>query len=248
MVSRALFVLVAVVVCAALVSAQSGNGGGTCYESRGRSFQCPTYKYTTVGPANDTYEHRTYDSTFYVIEDVNATVVPGNRTRPIEGIFETYRPLEEYFFQNNLTRDVAPGLIGWFEGPTPGEIGYAGAISLPIMTTYPTPANNTVQVSGGQAFDVYVKAFSHDRAPTNEEIVFASDRFLRQLTNDSIKLQNFTLAAFYEPVGTPGNNTKEIWFFPVSSTVPLASLQALIGAPVRSSAPVKSSKSRRFHK
>jgi len=233
------------------VSAQSGSGGGTCYESRGRTFQCPTYKYTTVGPAGDTYEQRTYDTTFYVIEDVNATVVPGNRTRPIEGIFETYRPLEEYFFQNNISREVAPGLIGWFE-VAPGQLGYAGAISLPIMTTYPTPRNNTVQVSGGQSFVVYAKAFSLDHAPTNEEIAFAGERFHRQLTNASVTVQNFTLAAFYEPIGTPGNNTKEIWFFPTSSPIPLASVQALIGGPVRIPAPVqtapKSSRSRRFHK
>jgi len=201
----------------------SGTGGGTCYESRGRTEACPTYNYTRYGSEGDYYEHRFYDATFWYVENSNATILPSEYAHPIEGVFATYRPLEEYFFgQNdkklNISRETAPGVIAFAEVAR-GQFAYTGGIALPPLSSYPppNPTNTSIQVNGGMAFDAYVKIFSNDHSPSNEEIVIAADRFARQLTNDTVKFQNISLAAFYEPIGAPGNWTKEIWFFPPMS-------------------------------
>jgi len=208
------------------VSAQgTGSGGGTCYESRGRTEACPTYNYTRYGRGEDAYEHRTYDPSTWFVSNANGTVIPSDYPRPIEGIFATYRPLEEYFFgqndkKQNISRDTAPGFIA-FAPVAAGQFAYEGAIALPPLSAYPppNPTNATVQVEGGMTFDAYVREFSLERSPSNEDIVLAADRFARQLTNDSVKFQNVTLAAFYEPIGAPGNWTKEIWFLPPQSSL-----------------------------
>jgi len=208
------------------VSAQgTGTGGGTCYESRGRAEACPTYNYTRYGRGEDAYELRTYDASTWLVSNTNATVIPSDYPHPIEGIFATFRPLEEYFFgqndkKQNISRDTAPGFVG-FAPVAAGQFAYEGAIALPPLSSYPppNPTNATVQVDGGMSFDAYVRVFSPERSPSNEDIVLAGDRFARQLLNDSVKFQNFTLAAFYEPIGAPGNWTKEIWFLPPESTL-----------------------------
>jgi len=239
-----------VLVCLSLllcVSSQSGSGGGTCYESRGRTEACPTYNFTRYGPPDDGYELRTYDPNTWSVESSNLTVIPSDFPRPIEGIFATYRPLEDYFFgdndkHQNISRDTAPGVIG-IVPVAAGQWGYVGGIILPPLSSYPppNPLNSTVSVYGGMSFSAYVKRFSPERSPTNEEIIASAERFARQLTNDSVKFQNVTVAAFYEFIGAPGNWSKEIWFLPPDSTF----LNKVV-APLRST-PSTTRKARRSH-
>jgi len=233
------------IVC--VVCQSSGSGGGTCYENRGRPVPCPTYNYTRYGRGEESYELRTYDSSFWIIENTNATVLPSNYSRPIEGLFATFRPLEDYFFGDNdkklnISLDTSPVIVA-FGQVAEGMFAYESGIVLPPLAAYPppNPSNSTVTLNGGASFNVYVKEFSPDRSPNNEEIVIAADRFNRQLANDSIQVQNFSIAAFYEPIGAPGNWSKQIWLIPAMSDVSSAwvsSIKHLVGAekkPIRRS-------------
>jgi len=243
--------ILGVFVCVCLAQ-PTGRGGGKCEENNGTVYACPTYNYTRY-PGD--YELRVYDLDTWAIESVNASIISNPTAQPIEGLESVYLPLNAYFTGANseglkISRAVAPVAVATV-AVSPGVWGYLGVFFLPPLSSYPppTPTNASIQVIGGKAsgnLQAYVRQYSLDRVPGDDEINMEGERFAERLAMDQRKFLNLTIAGFYNIITAKGNWTKEIWYFAEPSLFTTALPGNWVNA--RASTPAsKKSASRRKH-